>query len=727
MKRPLGWIGLSFLSILAVIFWLGDAASIVAVCLSAAAVVAGVVFKLLRRGKHFSTHLMAIGLTAFAAVGILFLYQNYYMQPTINTYADKAVDIKGYVCEEIALHGKLCTYLVKTEEIDGEPVKLNIQINAYEDYEVEEFDEVKAHVFLQDSGSEKLYSRRIFLSAYQDDDFTLAATGNTHHSPYRAAVAVRKGIKRILSDMLSNHSAGVTRAILLGDKDALSDTVRSDFTKTGTSFLIVVSGLHLSVVVGMVIFLLRNRSRWIRWAAALVTLIVFTAVTGFAPSVMRAAICVGITYTGFALLRTADGINSLGVAALALTVWNPCAVGDVGILLSFAATFGILLWANPIYLVLRRPIHKGEKESIVNIKRICNYFLRTLAASIAGSLWTLPITAIAFGSFSPLVVVISLITAPLASLILIMTVALVILSVFPSFHLPAGIAAFVLEFLCRGLTGVNAAFAAIPFSRVKADEPFVFVWLGVSAVLVIVGYIVRRKHYVPLAIAASALTLSFGWLFASVLADTATTLTVYQSGSGGTIVARRLDDISLLGCSGQKYVNRQVADRLELISGELDCLVLPNKYYYWAQTMPYLNAFAIDTAVVYENDSINQDRLRAAGVEPFLYDKDMSFSVVINSDVSDRIISTESGTFQYLSGKGTTALIIQRGADAEDLPEEYCSADAIFFDGNIKNAQRLRCHTLIYFGKAEDAPAETDVDFREAVRASDGAYTFRLE
>ena len=114
--------------------------------------------------------------------------------------------------------------------------------------------------------------------------------------------------------------------------------------------------MHLTVVVGLMMFLLRNLRNVIRSVAAVVTVILFAAVTGFSPSVIRAGICVIITYIGYAVLRTSDGITSLGIAALVLTVTNPYSVGDLGMLLSFSATLGILMWASPLYDFLQQKL-----------------------------------------------------------------------------------------------------------------------------------------------------------------------------------------------------------------------------------------------------------------------------------------------------------------------------------------------------------------------------------
>ena len=137
---------------------------------------------------------------------------------------------------------------------------------------------------------------------------------------------------------------------MLGDKDALDNDVLDNFRKTGTSYLIVVSGLHLSVALALVTKIIGRftKRRIPLCVASIVVVIGFAALTGFNYSVIRAMIAVIIYQIGRVLLRKSDPLNSLGFAALAITITNPCAVGDLGLLMSFSATMGIILWSEKI-------------------------------------------------------------------------------------------------------------------------------------------------------------------------------------------------------------------------------------------------------------------------------------------------------------------------------------------------------------------------------------------
>ncbi len=157
-----------------------------------------------------------------------------------------------------------------------------------------------------------------------------------------------------LRALLPPRQSGLVCGVLLGDKSGLDEAVRDNFQITGISHML--SCLNGTGRIGQ--FLL--------WAllyfgipreaalAASVGVFCFMAVTGFVPSVVRSGV-MSILY----LLGSVSGsrrIRSipLGFAMLVLTVPNPFAAGDTGLLLSFSATLGILLFSGRIQDHLNR-------------------------------------------------------------------------------------------------------------------------------------------------------------------------------------------------------------------------------------------------------------------------------------------------------------------------------------------------------------------------------------
>ena len=127
-------------------------------------------------------------------------------------------------------------------------------------------------------------------------------------------------MRKAIGRLMTHDSASISRAVLLGDKYALSKSARHDFARTGTTFLIVVSGMHLSILCGFIAFLLKlmRVKRLFRAAAVAAIVIGFVFLTGFSRSVIRAGIMTVIACGGMVIHRKSDSLNSMGVAALAL-------------------------------------------------------------------------------------------------------------------------------------------------------------------------------------------------------------------------------------------------------------------------------------------------------------------------------------------------------------------------------------------------------------------------
>ena len=174
MKRLLGTIGLTYLTVSAAAFFLPETAVfLLAAGLSAA--VCGLILTV-RKTEKGKTVLIS-GLSAVMALLCLFLYQNYIFQPVINNYSDKEIYFKGYICDEILIGGKTTVVPVQTEEIDGEKADVRINLTVYGYLDAEEFDCVEGRLFAAANKSKHLLSTRLCLSASEGEGLELSSTG----------------------------------------------------------------------------------------------------------------------------------------------------------------------------------------------------------------------------------------------------------------------------------------------------------------------------------------------------------------------------------------------------------------------------------------------------------------------------------------------------------------------------------------------------------------------
>ena len=192
-----------------------------------------------------------------------------------------------------------------------------------------------------------LYADGIVLLAEPDEekpDFkqlgqSSSFRARTHRLQQRLSAALRR--------RMDGKTGGVLAAMTVGDRTHLSPALRSAYRGAGLAHVLVVSGMHVSILCGEV-FRLDARRKKERcyaalrlravWKALLALLLV--GVTGFTPSVCRAAVAVWVSALGIWMYGPPDTLTSLAVAGIAMTAGNSYAVCDIGFELSFAAVVG---------------------------------------------------------------------------------------------------------------------------------------------------------------------------------------------------------------------------------------------------------------------------------------------------------------------------------------------------------------------------------------------------
>ncbi|MBR4072997.1 MAG: ComEC/Rec2 family competence protein [Clostridia bacterium] len=170
---------------------------------------------------------------------------------------------------------------------------------------------------------------------------------------------LRKSIKNILLNYLSYENQAFVSALTIGDRSDLSSDFNDRVKASGTSHIIVVSGMHLVILIGGFISFLKRiiYNKYAFFFISLVCVFGFAAVCGFTMSVIRA----GITYLLFAAAplfnRESDPLNALGATVVIVMLFSPFAIFSISFQLSVMSTFGILTLApfltNQIYYGMR--------------------------------------------------------------------------------------------------------------------------------------------------------------------------------------------------------------------------------------------------------------------------------------------------------------------------------------------------------------------------------------
>lgn len=224
----------------------------------------------------------------------------------------------------------------------------------------------------------------VFYQAFIRDEESWTRLGTSRRSLVATAEYVREQWLKSFSAYLSGDQLAVAAALVLGKRDLLTDEISSAYADTGAVHVLAVSGLHVGIVAGIFLFLLRRilprhkRTRLVRTLLVIVVIWAFAFVTGLSPSVQRSATMFSILLLGTLWRRKTYLLNTLAGAAMVMLLWNPQQLFQVGFQLSFAAVTGIGLFLRPIQKAVFFPA--AWQRGIWSV----------LSVSLAAQLGTLP-------------------------------------------------------------------------------------------------------------------------------------------------------------------------------------------------------------------------------------------------------------------------------------------------------------------------------------------------
>jgi competence protein ComEC len=265
----------------------------------------------------------------------------------------------------------------------------------------------------------------------------------------------------------------ILKALLIGDRSEISPKTREVFSRTGTSHLLAISGLHIGIVATLAFLSFRfilTRSQgvllaaWSTKGAALLSMfpvLFYGFLAGMSPATQRAVIMVTVFLMALLFERERDTINTLAVAALVILIINPTALFEISFQLSFTAVFAILYNMEHLPWVVelrRRPPTVYTRLAL---------FLFVSAAAILG---TLPITLYYFNQISLIGILTNCFLVPLIGFLVVPVGLLAVLL------LPLGTTMALWVVKAAALTleaslGLGIFFSKWPFAAVRTVTP----------------------------------------------------------------------------------------------------------------------------------------------------------------------------------------------------------------------------------------------------------------
>lgn len=244
-------------------------------------------------------------------------------------------------------------------------------------------------------------------------------------------------IKQNILSRLDLGSGALAIAYLLGDRTELTSSQKESIRDIGITHLIVVSGLHLEILVGVLLKVLKRFSKVLKVYFCCLFLLLYMELIGATPSLLRAAIVafchLFVDYFG----RTMKSERIIVLVLSVTLIINPNYIEDIGWQLSMLAYIGILVFYPLIesFLFGKGNNRRGSKikqqspktlvgfltnkclEGLTEIKKRMN-LKSGILISVAVNLTVLPMLLYHFGSFSLLSITVTLILSPILPTIL---------------------------------------------------------------------------------------------------------------------------------------------------------------------------------------------------------------------------------------------------------------------------------------------------------------------
>lgn len=285
---------------------------------------------------------------------------------------------------------------------------------------------------------------------------------------------IQKYIRDTINGTLTDEEGNLLLAILLGDKDKLSEDIQESFKTSNLSHMLAVSGAHVSYIILGLTYVLQNSiiGKKNGKIVCIIFLLAFMAITNFTPSVTRACIMAILTLFSSIIYRKSDVYTNISVAALITLIFNPYSLLDLGFQLSYGGTIGIIIFIKRIQ----------EKKSN---SKVINYIKQM---SIYANIIIIPIMMYHFNTVSFTFIISNIMASPILGIIVITGFLFIIASITVK-PLTRLIAIFIKPILSI-LIKISQICSKLPFSNILVVTPYMF---NVISYYAIILYCIKSK------------------------------------------------------------------------------------------------------------------------------------------------------------------------------------------------------------------------------------------
>lgn len=278
------------------------------------------------------------------------------------------------------------------------------------------------------------------------DSYSYFRSMNIEYKAYPSAVntightfninSILKSIRNSFSDkydcLMPSKEASFVKAVVLGDKACIDEDLYYEFRTAGVAHILAISGLHISILSGIIFLLIGRISRNGAYIITILFLSLYSMLTGLSPSVVRACIMAAVVITGNFLGREYDILSSAAFVCSLLVVINPYYIYNIGFCYSFLCVFGIGIMLDI-----------AKEYDVINMKY--GNIIMLLLISFAANIFAKPLTVYSFYYINPYDIITNMLIVPFMSLLL-------------GFSIISGLTSFISLYIGRFFIGLPYVF-----------------------------------------------------------------------------------------------------------------------------------------------------------------------------------------------------------------------------------------------------------------------------
>jgi competence protein ComEC len=244
-------------------------------------------------------------------------------------------------------------------------------------------------------------------------------SSNHGSSFFSALFNLKERAHETINRHLPDPQAALLSGILLGDESGIAPELADDFSKVGASHVIAISGFNMVIVSGVIMSLLGRvtRRRGLAVVIGIAVISAYTLLVGANAAVLRAAVMSSLVVIAPLLKRKTYVPASLAFVLIVMSALNPTILWDISFQLSFFATLGLTLFADPLTTRFDALLLRLFPRDMARL--VGDFLNGPLIVSIAAQITTLPLIILYFQRLSLVSLVVNLLIIPAQALLLI--------------------------------------------------------------------------------------------------------------------------------------------------------------------------------------------------------------------------------------------------------------------------------------------------------------------